>query len=119
MPSKRWAVAPLAVRLESFDGDRATVSVWTVRMFSQVGIADPQVSWVTLGFEMMWDPEGRSGRGDWYLWSTTEKPGPSGVVASGEVPLTALEFDKLMGGFRLVDPAEPVLGGGRREAGGR
>jgi hypothetical protein len=92
-----WVVQPLATRLVAYGDDRARVSVWTVRVLSQAGVAVPQSSWVTETVELVWE------HGGWRVWSDETTPGPTPVLDGSDLPASAAELDRELTGFRLVD----------------
>lgn len=91
-----WVLAPLAVRVDAYDGDRAEVSVWVVRVVSRPGVATPQASWVVTTLELVWE------RGDWRVWSARDTPGPTPANDEMGTPASAVELDERLDGFGLV-----------------
>ncbi|HEX9991551.1 MAG TPA: hypothetical protein VGB14_01350 [Acidimicrobiales bacterium] len=91
-----WIVAPLAVRVDAYDGDRAQVSVWVVRVLSRAAVASPQTSWAVTTLELVWE------RGDWRVWSSDDSPGPTPEPDGSDRPATATQLDERLDGFELV-----------------
>jgi hypothetical protein len=91
-----WIVTPLAVRVDAYDGERAQVSVWVVRVLSRAAVASPQTSWAVTTLELVWE------RGDWRVWSSDDSPGPSPEPDGSDPSATAAELDQRLDGFELV-----------------
>lgn len=96
-----WVVRPLAWRVESYDGARATVSVWTVSVLSAEGVALPQSEWVTTELELRWGSSG------WALVSVRDSAGPTPQLGTGDTPWSADEFDDALAGFTRVGSEPP------------
>jgi hypothetical protein len=92
-----WVVRPLAARVEAYTADRARVSVWQVRVLSRQGVVVPQSSWITETVDLVWE------HGDWRLWSTTTRPGPTPVLDGSDLPASAAALDGDLRGFTPVD----------------
>jgi hypothetical protein len=92
-----WVVQPLAVKVEAYARDRARISVWLVRVLSRTGVVVPQSSWITESVDLVWE------RGDWRLWSSTTKPGPSPVLDGSDMPASSVALDTDLTGFELLD----------------
>jgi hypothetical protein len=88
-----WVVQPLAIRSEAYSSDRARVSVWQVRVLSRQGVVVPQSSWITETVELVWEG------GDWRLWSTTQRPGPTPVLDGSDLPSSAAALESILRGF--------------------
>jgi hypothetical protein len=91
-----WSIAPLAVRVDAYDHDRARVSVWVVRVLSRAGVAAAQSSWVTTTLELVWE------RDDWRVWSSADAQGPTPVLDGADPPSTAAGLNERLQGFELI-----------------
>ena len=96
-----WVVAPLATRVLGFSEERATVSVWLVRVLAQTGVAVPQSTWATVTVELVWEED------DWRLWSTTERPGPTVVADGTDLPASAEQLNAALAQFTPHEPGRP------------
>jgi hypothetical protein len=92
-----WVVRPLAARVDAYIPERARVAVWQVRVLSRQGVVVPQSSWITETVEVVWE------HGDWRLWSSTTRPGPTPVLDGSDLPATAAGLDDSLRGFIPVD----------------
>lgn len=91
-----WIVRPLAWRVEAFDSDRASVSVWTVSILSASDVALPQSDWFTSRFDLEWFA------GRWLLAATSEEPGPTLQLGGRDKPWQPEPFDDALAGFTRV-----------------
>lgn len=92
-----WLVRPLAWRVDSYDPDEATVSVWTVTVLSAEEVAAPQCEWVTVTLELAWVD------GDWRVDGVRDTPGPTPLTSPGDQPWDAGPFDQALTGFSRMD----------------
>lgn len=92
-----WLVRPLAWRVDHYDPDEATVSVWTVTVLSAEEVAAPQCEWVTVTLELAWVD------GDWRVDGVRDTPGPTPLTGPGDQPWDAVPFDQALTGFSRMD----------------
>lgn len=85
--------APVSVRLEAFDADRAQVAVWGVGVLSRAGVAPPQAFWSVSTFDLVWED------GDWKVWDVYVLPGPAPILDNSAAPATSEELDSVLAGF--------------------
>ena len=95
-----WIVRPLAWRLEEFDVDRASVSIWTVSILSASDVALPQSDWFTSRFDLEWFA------GRWLLAATRDEPGPTPQLGGRDKPWQPEPFDDALAGFTRVGEEE-------------
>ncbi|GAB2624821.1 hypothetical protein GCM10027168_65740 [Streptomyces capparidis] len=77
---------PVGTRVEKFEKDAATVSVWCTGLFGMAGTGskDPvRTDWFTITFELRWTG------GDWKIVKDTDEEGPAPV--DGDVPAAGAE----------------------------
>jgi len=92
----------LATRLDTYQADRARVSVWVLATVAQTGQqtgarANPVASFATFGMELVWE------RAAWRLNGTGQQPGPTPLL-DGQ-PQPAGEFEAGLDGFTAWRPA--------------
>ncbi|MEW6473503.1 MAG: hypothetical protein AB1679_14635 [Actinomycetota bacterium] len=85
--------AAVAVRVDSFDRERARVAVWNVGVLSREGVAPPQAGWAVSTFDLAWE------RGDWKVAAETIEPGPAPVTNEAVAPASAAELRSRLAGF--------------------
>ena len=90
-----YAQAALASRLDSYNVDRARVSVWSVGVISRRGVARPQAGWTVSTFELVWE------RNDWKIWSESISPGPAPTLDNSVAASTSEQLDQALSGFEL------------------
>lgn len=91
-----WIIRPLAWRVETFDGHRATVSVWEIQILAARDVAAPQSRYRTLQIDLEWT-EGR-----WLISDLNESNGPAATPAPGEEAWDSRTFDQALEGFTRV-----------------
>lgn len=91
-----WVVSPLAWRVDSFVGDRAQVSVWTVSVLSAADVAMPQADWVTTSLDLEWDGT------RWRLVATRDTAGPTPQLGGRDDAWQPEPFDDVLAGFTRV-----------------
>ena len=89
----RYLQAVLATRLDSFAGDRAGVTVWSVSVLWRPGAADPQAGWTTSAFDLVWEAD------TWKVRTETMTSGPTPAPNGGMPPVDATELDRLLADF--------------------
>ncbi len=96
-----WVVRPLAWRLDSFVGERAQVSVWTVSVLSAADVAMPQADWATTSLDLEWDGT------TWRLVATRDTAGPTPQLGGRDEVWQPEPFDDALTGFTRVgvDPS--------------
>lgn len=95
-----WIVRPLAVDVEAFAPDRATVAVWTVTVLSASDVALPQSDWTTVTLDLAWHD------GDWRVDGTADAPGPTPMLGPRDQPWQPEPFDDALAGFERVEVGE-------------
>lgn len=95
-----WIVRPLAVKVASFDRDRARVEVWVVSVLSAADVALPQSDWTTVTVDLAWQ------EGDWRVDAVADRPGPTPMVGPKDQPWQPEPFDEALDGFERVDVGE-------------
>lgn len=95
-----WVVRPLAWRVEELNGDRASVSVWTVSILSASDVALPQSDWFTSRFDLEW------AGGKWQLVATRDEPGPTPQLGGRDKAWQPEPFDDALAGFTRVGAEE-------------
>lgn len=96
-----WLVRPLAWQVDSFDGEHARVSVWTVTVLSAAEVAAPQAEYVTVTLDLAWVDD------DWRVDHVRDTPGPTPMTGPRDQPWDAFPFDQALDGFTRMD-GEPV-----------
>ena len=92
--------APVMVRIDDYSDERASITMWTTTVLARRGVADPQSTWSTVTFELVWE------RGDWRLLSETSVAVPTPDQSSDAVRPSFDEFESAVRGSHAV-------GGGR------
>lgn len=95
-----WVVSPLAWRVDSFVGDRAQISVWTVSVLSATDVAMPQADWATTSLDLEWTGT------RWRLVATRDTAGPTPQLGGRDDAWQPEPFDDALAGFTRVG-AEP------------
>ena len=88
--------APVMVRIDDYSDERASITMWTTTVLARRGVADPQSTWSTVTFELVWE------RGDWRLLSETSIAGPTPDQSSDAVPPSFDEFESALRGSRPI-----------------
>ena len=83
--------SPVLVRIDSFDDDEATVTLWLVSVVMRRGIAEPQSTWTTVSLTLSWE------RDDWRLASERSIDGPTPDQSVDEAPISVEEFEQRPG----------------------
>jgi hypothetical protein len=92
-----WLVRPLAWRVEHFDAESASVSVWAVTVLSAQQVAVPQAEWITVTVSLVWvDAE-------WRVDAVRDTPGPTPINSARDQPWDAVPFDDALTGFTRLD----------------
>lgn len=90
--------SPVLVRIDSFDDDQATVTLWLVSVVMRRDIAEPQSTWTTVTLTLDWE------RDDWRLASERSIDGPTPDQSVDEAPISVEEFEQRLEG------AQPMWG---------
>lgn len=96
-----WLVRPLAWQAESYNGERARISVWVVTILSAAEVAAPQTEWMTVTVDLAWSER------DWRVDAVLDAPGPTPLTGPNDRPWDSEAFDEGLEGFTRMD-GEPV-----------
>jgi len=100
-PATTWfLVRPLSVAIPTLDEatGRAETTVWSLQVFSRVGVADPEMLFFETDVVLMWDGSA------WLLDGYSVRPGPAARLGPDQYPVTAPELELRLDGHRLIDP---------------
>lgn len=98
-----WVVAPLAIRVDAYTGERARVAVWLTALIASGAnpevsgeATQPMVRFQIDTVELVWS------RDRWTVWSTTSVDGPTPMLAPSQPIATAEAFVTSLDGFGLI-----------------
>jgi hypothetical protein len=95
-----WLVHPLAAHLVSSVAGSAEVEIWTATVLSAVEIAAPQVEFLTVTVDLVWDD------GRWLIDAIRDRPGPTPAIGPGDDPWDAAPFAEALDGFARLDGSD-------------
>lgn len=88
--------APVLVRVDAFDRNAATITLWVVSVLMRRDIAEPQSTWSTVTLHLEWEKD------DWRLASQTTVEGPTPDQSIDDPPISIDEFEDRLRGARQV-----------------
>ena len=92
---------PVGYRVDSFSGDRATVSVWYVGIVGSGATVQPQQSWRTQVVSLVWEA------GVWKVRSFASSPGPTPPLSAVETAYAPGDLFAAIPRFEEFNRAEP------------
>lgn len=95
-----FLVRPLSVSVPVVDDStgRASMTVWSMELFSRVGVTDPEMMFFETDVGLVWNGS------QWLLDGFEVRPGPVARLAREQYPITAPELTERLSDHRLVDP---------------
>lgn len=97
-PGTTWyLVRPLTTDIDQHTDTTATVTVWSMELFSREGFTNPETWWWLTELEMV------NENGQWLVHSYHQTPGPAAQPGTDHWPSSAAELDAELDGHRLID----------------
>lgn len=96
-PADTWyLVRPLSSTITEQTNTTATVSVWSVELFSRNGFVDPETWWWITDIQLV------NQNGEWLVDSYSQRPGPVAAPGEDHWPATAHDLDDQLEGHRQL-----------------
>ena len=101
-PATTWyAVRPLSTAIEEQTDTTASVSVWSVEIFSREGFVDPEAWWWITDLELV------NQDGTWLVDSYNQRPGPVAAPGENHWPTTAADLNTQLENHTLISNGTP------------
>ena len=97
-PATTWyLVRPLTAQVDEQTATTATVTVWSMELFSREGLTNPETWWWLTELEMV------NENGQWLVHRYQQNPGPAAQPGTDHWPSSATELDTQLKGHQLID----------------
>jgi hypothetical protein len=93
--------APVGYRVDSYSAHSATISIWRVGVIGSGATVDPQQSWATETFTLVWES------GAWKVAGLASSPGPTPPLPSSVAPSSRGDLFRSVPGFQEFASAAP------------
>ena len=101
-PATTWyVVRPLTTNVEELTATTASVSVWSVEIFSREGFVDPEAWWWITDLELV------NQDGTWLVDSYNQRPGPVAAHGENHWPTTAADLNTQLENHTLISNGTP------------